>query len=236
MNNTSANLQKSIGFLNSKIEKAANKTNRTYKDITLIAVTKSHPPPIWDFALKNNLSILAESTIQEAQNKLISCSKRKNLELHMIGHLQTNKVKKAIEMFDIIQSVDSFKLANRINTISKEKNKKTQIFLQVNTSNDPLKYGFSKENIIPSIHQISNLEHISVIGIMTIPKHNLPKQKLRRVYKQTYEIQKTIYDKHITSCKNLSMGMSNDFEIAIEEGATHIRIGTTLFGKRTVWS
>ncbi len=135
-------------------------------------------------------------------------------------------------MFDVIQTVDSIKLAKRLNAISAEANKSQKIYLQVNIGKDPNKQGFTPDEIIDSAKEVSALENLELNGIMTIPPQGIPTNNLRELYKKTREIRNVIKESINRVCKNLSMGMSNDFEIAIEEGATHIRIGTALFGAR----
>ena len=228
-----SNLNIALETLKSKINRAAIKSNRTSNDITLVAVTKSFPSNIWETAINHNLTTLAENRIQETKEKLKKFKNRDKITLHFIGRLQSNKARKACQIFDVIQTVDSIKLAKRINIISAETNKLQKIFLQVNTGKDPKKQGFSPEEIIDSAKAVSELENIIITGIMTIPPQKIPKSTLRDYYKKTYQIKDEINKRINSNCNNLSMGMSNDFELAIEEGATHIRIGTALFGARS---
>ena len=225
-------LSKTLEALNSRINNAAIKSSRTSNDITLIAVTKLFPPSIWETAINHNLTTLAENRIQEAKEKLKKFKHRDKIVLHFIGRLQSNKARKAAQIFDVIQTVDSIKLANRLNIISAETNKLQKIYLQINIGNDPKKQGFSPEEIIDSAKEVSELDSLEIRGIMTMPPQGIPKTILRDYYKKTCEIKNEINELVNVNCNNLSMGMSNDFEIAIEEGATHIRIGTALFGAR----
>ncbi len=225
-------LNKPLEALNSRINNAAIKSNRTSDDITLVAVTKSFPPNIWETAISHNLTTLAENRIQEAKEKLKKFKHRDKIVLHFIGRLQSNKARKAANIFDVIQTVDSIKLSNRLNIISAEANKVQKIYLQVNIGKDPQKQGFSPEEIIDSAKEVSELESLQICGIMTMPPRGISKTTLRDYYKKTCEIKNKINETVNGNCNNLSMGMSNDFEIAIEEGATHIRIGTALFGAR----
>ena len=225
-------LNKTLEALNSRINNAAIKSGRTYNDITLIAVTKSFPPNIWETAITYNLTTLAENRIQEAKEKLKNFKHRDKMVLHFIGRLQSNKARKAGQIFDVIQTVDSIKLAKRLNIISAEINKSQKIYLQVNIGNDPKKQGFLPEEIINSAKEVSELDNLEISGIMTMLPLGIPKTTLRDYYKKTCKIKNKIKESVNGNCNNLSMGMSNDFEIAIEEGATHIRIGTALFGAR----
>ena len=225
-------LSNTLKTLNSRINNAAIKSGRTSNDITLIAVTKLFPPNIWETAINHNLTTLAENRIQEAKEKLKKFKYRDKIVLHFIGRLQSNKARKAGQIFDVIQTVDSIKLAKRLNIISAERKKLQKIYLQVNIGNDPQKQGFSPEEIINSAKEASELENLEISGIMTMLPQGIPKTTLRDYYKKTCKIKNEIKELVNGRCTNLSMGMSNDFEIAIEEGATHIRIGTALFRAR----
>ena len=225
-------MEKRLQRINTRIQNAAFKSGRNPSNITIIAVTKSFPPGIWDTALQHHLSIIGESRIQEAEKKNKKFTNRKKIELHLIGHLQSNKARKAIQLFDVIQTVDSLKLANRINIISNQEEKKQKIFLQVNTEGDLNKHGFSPQEIVRAANEIAEMKDISLIGIMTIPPNNISEENLQLIYKVTRKIRDTVQKSIEICCNNLSMGMSNDYEIAIAEGATHIRLGKALFGER----
>ena len=225
-------MEKRLQRVNTRIQNAAFKSGRNPSNITIISVTKSFPPGIWDTALQHHLSIIGESRIQEAEKKNKKFTNRKKIELHLIGHLQSNKARKAIQLFDVIQTVDSLKLANRINIISNQEEKKQKIFLQVNTGGDLNKHGFSPQEIVRAANEIAEMKDISLIGIMTIPPKNISEENLQSIYKVTRKIRDTVQKSIEICCNNLSMGMSNDYEIAIAEGATHIRLGKALFGER----
>ena len=229
---SSTQLQERLNYVQGCIQKSAIKAGRNPKNVTLVAVTKAFPLEIWEQAIRVNLKTLGESRIQEAQEKVDTFNKRDKIELHLIGHLQSNKVRKAVELFDVIQTVDTIKLANRINSICKETSKKQSIFIQVNTGADPKKQGVSVENAILVARKISKMKNLKLVGIMTIPAHNITQKELRLVYKKTRKIRDEICIKINDQCKNISMGMSRDYDVAIAEGATHIRIGVGLFGDR----
>ena len=225
-------MENKLQRVNTRIQNAAIKSGRNPSNITIIAVTKSFPPGIWDFALQHHLTTIGESRIQEAEIKSKKFTKRKKIELHLIGHLQGNKVRKAVQLFDVIQTVDSLKLAKRINTISNQETQTQNIFLQVNTGGDPNKHGFSPEETLTAAKEIAKMRGLSLIGIMTIPPNNISKRNLQSIYIETRKIRDTVQTSIEKRCNNLSMGMSNDYEIAITEGATHIRLGKALFGER----
>ena len=225
-------MENNLQLVKSRIHKAAIKSGRNPNNINIVAVTKTFSPKIWDHALQHNLKTIGESNVQEAERKNEKFTKREKIELHLIGHLQRNKARKAIQLFDVIQTVDSLKLAKRINSISNQETQIQKIFLQVNTGGDSNKHGFSKKETLVAAKEISKMKGISLIGIMTIPPNNIPQEKLKSIYKETRKIRDVIRRSIEKSCNNLSMGMSNDYEIAITEGATHIRLGTALFGER----
>ena len=218
-----------LDYLQNRIEKAAICAKRKPKEITLIGITKSFKREIWEQALNVNLTTLGESRIQEAQEKSEAFIKRNKIELHLIGHLQSNKARKAVEVFDVIQTVDSIKLGGRINSICKQKHQKQQLYLQVNTGEDPNKHGISPKNVNTIANEITNMENVTLEGIMTIPPQNCSTAELILIYKKTRKIRDEIRTRVNETCKYISMGMSNDYEIAIKEGATFIRIGRKLF-------
>lgn len=230
---SSSLLTQNLSFIRSNIKNAAHRSGRNTDSIKIIAVTKALPQEIWNHALENNLYKLGESRVQEAEHKSKHFKySRQQLELHFIGHLQSNKVRKAIKYFNIIQTVDTIKLLERINQISREENKQQKIFLQINTGQDKKKHGFMEKDIFSAAEQTKKLPHISLVGIMTIPQQNLQEKKLCNVYEKTRKTRDKIQQTIESECRFLSMGMSNDYICAIQEGATHIRIGTALFGKR----
>ncbi len=214
------------------ILRSAENVKRNPEDIKIVAVTKAFPPEIWHEAINENLTCIGESRVPEAAEKTKNFPYRDKIELHLIGHLQSNKARKAVELFDVIETIDSIKLAKRINAICTESGIKQRIFVQVNTGNDPKKQGFSINTAIDAITEISKMKHLVCEGIMTIPQHGLPEKRLLNIYRKTREIRELVKKSINSNCKYLSMGMSNDFETAITAGATHIRIGTALFGER----
>ena len=223
---------KNLLELQLKIKEAANKSNRFIDDINIVAITKTFPIEAWNMSVNKKLLLIGESRVQEAEKKTTIFNKLNKIELHLIGHLQKNKVKKAVKFFDVIQTIDSIELLKKINKTAEKLNKIQKIFLQVNIGRDPNKYGFNyKETILAAEYQ-NQLKNIELNGIMTIPPANLNSIKLQQLYSKTRDLKNKIKLEIDKKCKYLSMGMSNDFNIAIVEGATHIRIGGALFGKR----
>ena len=225
------NLITRINEIKNKIEESASKVKRNSEDITLIVVTKTQHASVWEMLLKEKLLHIGENRFQETLNNTKIFSQTDKLILHLIGHLQKNKINKAINTYDVIQTVDSIELAKKINQACQTLGKKQEIYLQVNISKDPRKHGMEPETIQNNAKNIINMKNINLTGIMTIPKQGLDKKELSLTYAKVKNIQKNIQNNINKKIKNISMGMSNDYDIAIQEGATHIRLGTAIFGK-----
>ena len=216
-------------FLKNRLEKIYKNIDKvkSKKPIKLLAVTKTQPEEKVQEAFNLGVRCFGENKVQEAEKKFIN--QPKNTELHLIGHLQKNKIKRALKIFDVIQTVDSIELAEKINYHANNKNQR--IYCQINIGNDPNKFGFSKQEALDKINKIQSLNNITIEGIMTILPFQLSIEENEKLYKKTRDIYKKI-KKTCPSCVELSMGMSNDYEVAIRCGATIVRIGTGLFGKR----
>ena len=215
-----------------KIEKSALKSGRKLEDITLIAVSKTYPIKDIEKAYDLGCTDFGENKVQELMGKINEATFE--AKWHLIGHLQRNKVKYIIGQVALIHSVDSLKLAQEIQKESVKRDVITDILLEVNVAKEASKHGVYEEDVLELVHEISKLSHVRLKGLMTVapftenPEENRP--IFRRLYNLSVDIQKQNIDNISTSI--LSMGMSNDYEIAIEEGATHVRIGTALFGAR----
>ena len=216
--------------INKKIKKHAIKAKRNPQDIKIVAVSKNKTIEQIFKAIQNGIYCFGENKVQEAETKFNKI-KNKEIEKHFIGHLQTNKAKKAVSLFDFIQSVDSIKIAEKISKEAVKINKKQKIYLQINTGKDINKYGFTPENSIKNAIMIKDFPNIEIIGIMTIGKKNITEKKLFKLFEKTQQIKRKI-EKKILKELELSMGMSNDYHIAIKAGATQVRIGTEIFGER----
>lgn len=192
----------------------------------LIAVSKTQPISIIKEAYNTGILDFGENKVQELLEKIDKLPN--NIRWHMIGHLQTNKVKDIIDKVYLIHSVDTIKLAKVIDKVAKNKNIKVNILLEINIANEESKYGFKIEEINNAIKEINNLSNINIKGFMCIAPNTTNSENNRIYFKQM----KDLADKY--NYKILSMGMSNDYKIAIEEKSTYIRIGTKIFGKRTI--
>jgi pyridoxal phosphate enzyme (YggS family) len=219
-----------ISLIFKKMTYAALRVDRNPKEIKLIAVTKSQPVDKIREAADFGLRFFGESRVQETKVK-IEKIKDFNLEWHMIGHLQTNKVKDAVKLFTLIHSVDSEKLAITINKEAEKINKIQRVLLQVKLSEETSKFGVEEEKINELLEICRNLKNLKVEGLMTIPPYFENPQDVRPYFKRLKQLRDS-FSAMYPSLKELSMGMSHDFEVAIEEGATMIRIGTAIFGQR----
>jgi pyridoxal phosphate enzyme (YggS family) len=213
-----------------RIAAACERAGRTPDSVTLLAVTKTQPPEVVAEAAKLGLGIFGESKVQEAKAKIPLCPGR--LRWHMIGHLQSNKCRDAVELFQMIQSVDSYELAEEINKRAEQAAKRMPILLEVNSAGEASKFGFRAEQLLADLPRINALPRLEVQGLMTVPPWSPTAEKARRLFQQLREFKERCEQVLGAPLPHLSMGMTGDFEVAIEEGATIVRIGTALFGSR----
>jgi len=223
-------IKNNIRIIKEKIKKAALKTNRNPEKIKLVAVTKTVTIEQIKEAINAGIKIIGENKVHEAKEKYHILTAE--IEWHLVGHLQTNKVKYAVEIFDLIHSVDSVKLAKEINKRSLQFGKISNVLIEVNVSGEDTKYGIKLEEAELFIKKISEFPRISVRGLMTIAPMVKDKEETRQYFGKLRELSEEIKCKNIRNVKMdyLSMGMTEDFEIAIEEGANMVRIGRGIFG------
>ena len=223
-------IKNNLEIINEKIKKAALKVERNPEEIKLVAVTKTATIEQIEEAIKAGVKIIGENKVQEAKEKYQIITA--DIEWHLVGHLQTNKVRYAVEIFDCIHSVDSIKLAEEIDKRSLQFGKTTNVLVEVNVSGEETKYGIKPEEVVLFLKNISEFTGIRVRGLMTIAPIAEDKEEVRPYFRRLRELSKEIKSKNIKNVKMdyLSMGMSEDFEIAIEEGANMVRIGRGIFG------
>ncbi|MBI5205915.1 MAG: YggS family pyridoxal phosphate-dependent enzyme [Nitrospirae bacterium] len=224
-----------ISSIYKRMSHAAMRAGRNPEDIKLIAVTKTVSIEKVKQAVDAGLRIFGESRVQEAQKKVMSNELRamsERLSWHLIGHLQKNKAKVAVELFDLIHSVDSAELAEAINKYAEKHGKIQEILVQVKLSDELAKYGILKDNLVSLLDEIKKMKHLKVKGLMTIPPYFDEPGMARPYFKETRRLRDEA-EMEGFKLPELSMGMTNDFEVAIEEGATMVRIGTAIFGDRT---
>jgi len=226
-------IKENIYNIYKKIEDAAVKVGRNPEAVKVLAATKTITSDKIEEAVKAGIKIIGENKVQEAKEK-IEVLKYKLPEFvswHMIGHLQRNKAKLAVQLFDLIHSIDSLKLAEKVNKVAAEFGKVQKVLIQVKLSDEETKYGISPDEIINIIEKIYNMENISVEGLMTMPPYFENPENVRTYFKRLRKLRDELQSKGF-SLPELSMGMSGDFEIAVEEGATIVRIGSAIFGRR----
>ncbi|RKX30969.1 MAG: YggS family pyridoxal phosphate-dependent enzyme [Candidatus Zixiibacteriota bacterium] len=225
-------IKENLELIIEKIAGAARRAGRSPEDITLVAVSKTHPAEAIEAAVKFGVTDIGESRIQEAEPKLETLG---NIaRWHMIGHLQTNKVKKAVAAFDIIQSVDSLKLATEIDRHAGQIGKKIKCLIEINSAGEVAKSGISLNNAMDLIQNTKDLENIQLKGIMTIGPLTDDGQLIRDAFRKTRKLFEQGRSLIGDQFDILSIGMSDDFEIAIEEGSNMVRIGTAIFGQRKI--
>jgi hypothetical protein len=226
-------IHSNIKKINDDICAAAQKSGRAASDVTLIAVSKRKPAEMIQEAIDAGHRDFGENYIQEAMEK-IDILGRASATWHFIGHLQSNKAKFAVKYFDLIHTVDTVKLAKEINRQAEKTGKTQDILLQVNIARETTKSGARENEIVGIANQVSQFDNLHVSGLMCMPPFFDDPEEARDYFKQLKQISKEIDRLNLphTDMTHLSMGMSNDFTVAVEEGATLVRVGTAIFGAR----
>ncbi len=226
-------MKKRLDQIKERIRQAAEACGRDADSVRLVAVSKTVAPDIVREALEAGVTILGENYVQEAREKFKALVQYP-VSWHFIGHLQSNKAKYAVRLFDLIHSVDSLKLAHELDKKAAKVDKIQQILVQVNISGEDTKSGISADETIELISAISLLKNLSIKGLMTMPPFFYQPEKVRPYFAALRNLRDQIKERCIpnVSMQELSMGMTGDFEVAIQNGATLVRIGTALFGER----
>jgi pyridoxal phosphate enzyme (YggS family) len=218
-----------------RIETAARACGRSLDEITLIAITKTHPAEMLEAALRLDVKDLGENRVQEAEEKINQLG-RDAARWHLVGHLQTNKARRAVSLFDVIHSLDSAALAERLERLCVEESRLSlDVLVQVDLGGEATKSGIEMPEVPALLSQLKRCQHLRLIGLMTLPPYFENPDCSRPFFKTLRELRDELQAQgHFRSTKGeLSMGMSHDFEVAIEEGATMVRVGTALFGERS---
>ena len=219
-----------LAEIRQRMDAATARTGRTPDSVTLLAVSKTHPPAAIEAAVAAGLRFFGESKIQEARAKIPLCPG--NLRWQFIGHLQSNKCREAVELFSLIQGVDSLALAQEINKRAEQAAKTMPVLLEVNVAGEASKFGYRPEALLADWDALNALPRLEIQGLMTVPPYVTDAEKGRPNFARLRELKAVCEQRLGAPLPHLSMGMSGDFEVAIEEGATIVRIGTALFGKR----
>ncbi len=224
-------LEERIKEVNARVEAACARSGRSREEINVIAVTKYVSAAAMASVLDSGLEHVGENRWQDAADKWSKLGDRGTW--HFIGHLQTNKVKDVIGKFGFIHSLDRLSLAQELDKKAATLGLRIKAFVQVNISGETSKYGLSSEAVVPFLKQIRDLEHVDVIGLMTMAPHEEDPENTRPVFRRLRELRDALNGQALTRepIVHLSMGMSNDFEVAVEEGATWLRLGSVLVGR-----
>jgi pyridoxal phosphate enzyme (YggS family) len=223
-------IEQNLKRVREEIERALEKTGRQTHDLTLIAVSKTHPVEAVREVIQTGHLIFGESRVQEARAKIPLLPS--NVRWHFIGHLQKNKVRQALPLFEIIHSVDSLELAELIEQAAAKLGLHPRVLLEVNIAGEASKYGFSTDSLRKALGRLITLKRVQIEGLMTIAPFSENPENSRRYFAALRNLRDSIEDSEQIGLPTLSMGMSGDFEVAIEEGATMVRIGTSIFGVR----
>lgn len=226
-------LERALPEVRQRIAAACQRVGRSDADsIDVVAITKGHPLEALRAAQQIGLGVIGENRVGEAKEKREAAG-HLGLRWHMVGHLQRNKVRDALPLFELIHSVDSLRLAREIDSEAGKQNREMSVLVQVNASGEGSKYGFPVEEGLPALREICALERLRVLGLMTMAPLTQDEGVLRSTFQGTRELLELARSRvGRFEGKHLSMGMTNDYEIAVEEGSTMVRLGTVLFGER----
>ena len=213
-----------------QITQAAAKAGRAVNEIELVAITKTHPAEKVREAVEAGHTVFGESRVQEARAKIPELPS--NLRWHFVGHLQKNKIRHALPLFELFHGVDSFALAQEMNRIAAEDGERPRLLLEVNVAGEGSKFGFKAETLLAEIGSLLSLSRLSIEGLMCIPPLAEEAERSRKFFVQLRELRDSLEKEFDVNFPHLSMGMTQDYWIAVEEGATLVRVGTAIFGER----
>lgn len=226
-------LERALPQVRERIARACERAGRSDDQaVALVAVTKGHSLEALRAARTAGVHVIGESRVQEARDKWTSAGDL-GLDWHLVGHLQRNKVHHALEIFSLVHSVDSLRLAQALDKEAARRGQAASILVQVNASGEAAKYGFALGEAMDSVREICELRHVRVLGVMTMAPFTDEERVLRSTFQRTRDFfERCRNDVECFEARHLSMGMTNDYEIAVEEGSTMVRLGTVLFGER----
>jgi pyridoxal phosphate enzyme (YggS family) len=213
-----------------QIARAAAKSGRSPDDVELVAITKTHSAEKVRKAIEAGQTLFGENRVQEARAKIPELPS--NIRWHFVGHLQKNKIRHALPLFELIHSVDSLVLAEDVDRIAQEEALHPRVLLEVNVAGEGSKFGFAPENLRAQMEALLALPRLSILGLMTIPPLAEEAEASRKYFVQLRELRDHLQTEFRVDLAQLSMGMTQDFAIAVEEGATLVRVGTAIFGER----
>lgn len=223
-------LTDNLAAIQQRIRAACDRADREPNSLTLLAVTKTHPPETITAAVAAGLVCFGENKVQEAKAKIPLCPAR--ARWHFIGHLQSNKCRDAVELFEMVESVDSLALAHELNKRAEQAAKTMPVLLEVNVAGEASKFGYKPKQLLADLKDLNQLSRLEIHGLMAVPPWSPSPESSRPHFRRLHDLKAECEQALGAPLPHLSMGMSGDFEVAIEEGATIIRVGTALFGER----
>ena len=229
-----ASLRTKLAQVRNRIRNAAEIAGRRPDEITLVAISKTHPIPVLEEAIREGITDLGENRVQEAQAKINTVG-RNAVRWHLVGHLQANKARRAVQLFDVIHSVDSRPLVTRLDNICEEEQRaRLPVLLEVDLAGEISKAGVPESDLRPLVKAVKASSHLELSGLMILPPYFEEAGEVRPYFRRLRELRNELRaDGYFEDGRGeLSMGMTHDFEIAIQEGATMVRIGTAIFGQR----
>ncbi|HEY3861343.1 MAG TPA: YggS family pyridoxal phosphate-dependent enzyme [Verrucomicrobiae bacterium] len=219
-----------LNHVRQRIAEACARSGRNTESVTLVTVSKGHPAEVVKAAAELGLGLFGENRVQEARTKIGLCPSR--LRWHLIGHLQSNKCRDAVHFFEMIQSVDSLELAREINKWAEKSAKTMPVLIEVNVAGEASKFGYAPEKVLAEFKELNALPKLELHGLMTVAPFAREAEKVRPIFRQLRELKGQCEEILGAPLPQLSMGMSGDFEVAVEEGATMIRLGSAVLGAR----
>jgi pyridoxal phosphate enzyme (YggS family) len=214
-----------------QIAQAAANSRRSADDVELVAISKTHDAEKVREAIEAGQTLFGESRVQEARVKIPELPS--NLRWHFVGHLQKNKIRQALPLFEMIHSIDSIALAKDTNRIAEEDGLHPRVLLEVNVAGEGSKFGFQPDKLRSEIESLLALSRLSILGLMTIPPIAEEAEASRKYFVQLRELRDSLQTEFHVDLAQLSMGMTQDYVVAVEEGATLVRVGTAIFGERS---
>ncbi|MBO7390902.1 MAG: YggS family pyridoxal phosphate-dependent enzyme [Verrucomicrobia bacterium] len=223
-------IESNIASIRQRIGQACERVRRDPSEVSLMAVSKFHPALSVCEAAEAGITLFGENRVQEGKLKIPQCPS--SLHWHLIGHLQSNKCRDAVHCFEMVQSVDSYALAEELNRMAEKQYKSLPVLLEVNIAGEATKFGYKPEEVLNDLERLNALSRLEIHGLMAIPPWAADPEKTRPMFRRLADLKKQCEDQLGAPLPVLSMGMSDDFEVAIEEGSTLVRIGTAIFGAR----
>src|SRR6516225_8208774 len=225
-----SSIAENLGRVREQIASATAKSGRSAEDVELVAITKTHPAEKVREAIDAGQTLFGESRVQEARAKIPELPS--NLRWHFVGHLQKNKIRHALPLFELFHSVDSLVLAQEMDRIAADEGMHPRVLLEVNVAGEGSKFGFAPDKLREQMEALLALQRLSILGLMTIPPLADEAEVSRRYFVQLRELRDRLQTEFHVDLPQLSMGVTQDFPIAVEEGATLVRVGTAIFGER----